>query len=562
MEVEDLFRLHTVEEIHEIERQAKLDITHKQEELRQLVGARYRDVIESADTIVAMQARARNLVDISDSLSSKFAALKQSLNKCSELKGIERPASRKASLSSGKTESFTDALRALMEAPEKIWRYLDNNRFLQATKCYISCRNIHNTLTERLRTASSSESQQLHQEEQQQHTAPSDWRAHVDLLPIASQQWDSIKAYPSYISQAAKRCLLRWGLPESEYIEALGALVVLEQLSTDKALELFLAHRAELIDSVIDQSQALSSSVEHTHLKDFEDSICGLLLSVKWTLLLIYVFFVDNSRETATAGSPVQPLLQSSLAVSSSGEPLATFTPIPLETLHSRCASWLASCEKKIHDAMHLLLGKFRNGQPLADLDKALDERLSQSQDESAYGVDSLGNSPLMWQKVCESLLRRDVNIQDMFYRPEWMARADSTIESSFSSLSFREALQSALAPLRENMLRKKTNSAFSSSSSQLTVYSDGKDILEPDARFRTEHLAFILSKSPVHIVGQSREEEAATATATAKVYKRRRRRSEADCRKASKQTPTSKCTSHIPMGTRQDRRFKGRFRY
>ena len=52
---EILFESRTVPEIRDVEARTRRDIEEKKEELRQLVGASYRDLIESADSILDMR---------------------------------------------------------------------------------------------------------------------------------------------------------------------------------------------------------------------------------------------------------------------------------------------------------------------------------------------------------------------------------------------------------------------------------------------------------------------------------------------------------------------------
>ena len=52
---EILFESRTVSEIRDVEARTRRDIEEKKEELRQLVGASYRDLIESADSILDMR---------------------------------------------------------------------------------------------------------------------------------------------------------------------------------------------------------------------------------------------------------------------------------------------------------------------------------------------------------------------------------------------------------------------------------------------------------------------------------------------------------------------------
>jgi hypothetical protein len=50
-----LFQQHTVDEIRQIERKTRMDIEKKKEDLRQMVGERYHELIDAADTITSMK---------------------------------------------------------------------------------------------------------------------------------------------------------------------------------------------------------------------------------------------------------------------------------------------------------------------------------------------------------------------------------------------------------------------------------------------------------------------------------------------------------------------------
>jgi len=61
-EAEALFETHTAAELREAERRLRAGIEQKREELRQMVGERYRDLIEAADTIAEMRLSAERLL--------------------------------------------------------------------------------------------------------------------------------------------------------------------------------------------------------------------------------------------------------------------------------------------------------------------------------------------------------------------------------------------------------------------------------------------------------------------------------------------------------------------
>ena len=56
-DLEVLFANQTIDEIEKLSQGLKHDIDQKREELRTMVGERYRDLMEAADTITQMKSR-------------------------------------------------------------------------------------------------------------------------------------------------------------------------------------------------------------------------------------------------------------------------------------------------------------------------------------------------------------------------------------------------------------------------------------------------------------------------------------------------------------------------
>jgi hypothetical protein len=58
----------SVEQARETRRKIEIECSQKQEELRELVGVRYKDFIEAADTIAAMGIKAQEILSIASTL--------------------------------------------------------------------------------------------------------------------------------------------------------------------------------------------------------------------------------------------------------------------------------------------------------------------------------------------------------------------------------------------------------------------------------------------------------------------------------------------------------------
>lgn len=86
---EGLFESRSVVDIREVETRMRKDIEEKKEELRQLVGASYRDLIESADSILdmkrsceAVEANISRMEDGFDALHRSVADVKSTQGDC------------------------------------------------------------------------------------------------------------------------------------------------------------------------------------------------------------------------------------------------------------------------------------------------------------------------------------------------------------------------------------------------------------------------------------------------------------------------------------------------
>lgn len=72
-----LFERYSTEEIRRVERKVRGEIEQKKEELRQMVGERYRDLIDAADTIGEMRQCSRSVVDSIRDMQQYCQTLKQ-----------------------------------------------------------------------------------------------------------------------------------------------------------------------------------------------------------------------------------------------------------------------------------------------------------------------------------------------------------------------------------------------------------------------------------------------------------------------------------------------------
>nr|XP_054775618.1 conserved oligomeric Golgi complex subunit 1-like [Lytechinus pictus] len=114
-----LFEKYTIEEIRKLEKETRDEIETKKEDLRQMVGERYRDLIEAADTITEMKNCSEKIVQSIQDMQKHCV----NLQKTHLTKGIGL--SPKKAVNSGSQSSGFYAIasqtKLLLDIPEKIW---------------------------------------------------------------------------------------------------------------------------------------------------------------------------------------------------------------------------------------------------------------------------------------------------------------------------------------------------------------------------------------------------------------------------------------------------------
>uniref|UniRef100_A0A8B9YYC0 Conserved oligomeric Golgi complex subunit 1 n=1 Tax=Bos mutus grunniens TaxID=30521 RepID=A0A8B9YYC0_BOSMU len=224
-----LFETHGAEEIRGLERQVRAEIEHKKEELRQMVGERYRDLIEAADTIGQMRRCAAGLVDAVRATDQYCARLRQAGSAAPRPPRDPQPQQP----SQEKFYSMAAQIKLLLEIPEKIWSSMEASRYLHATQLYLLCCYLHKLL--QLESSSSRHSPVL------------------SRFPILIRQVAAASHFRSTILHESKMLLKCQAVSDQAVAEALCSIMLLEESSPRQALTDFLLARKAAIQKLLNQ---------------------------------------------------------------------------------------------------------------------------------------------------------------------------------------------------------------------------------------------------------------------------------------------------------------------
>lgn len=144
-----VFQRCSVDEVRTRTAATREDIEHKKQELRRLVGTRYRDLIDSADSIIQMR-------DLSQQLFQRIRRIEDhcyTLTKRRNATQLQQSAEKEngPTISSQESEHrrkymLGKRIKLLVDTPEEIWSALDENQHLHATQLYLQAEKVHHEL--------------------------------------------------------------------------------------------------------------------------------------------------------------------------------------------------------------------------------------------------------------------------------------------------------------------------------------------------------------------------------------------------------------------------------
>ncbi|CAE6424629.1 unnamed protein product [Rhizoctonia solani] len=248
---DDMFVRYSVAEIRTIRSRLLLDADGKREELRQMVGERYRDLLHASTAITNMAGTSERVV----------ATLVDMRESCASILLLdESPRTRHRSLPNGKpTKAQEDAhlktlqtlsahLKLLLDSPEHLWRWLEKKQFLHAAWLFLLARTVYRKLS---KSAEDDESE----EEEATSGGDINWSRHgIDVMeqfPVASKQWEAIGQFRPQIVHKATQALRESNVSHRDTAETLIAILLLDALSASRTRNLFLSQRSKTLASLL-----------------------------------------------------------------------------------------------------------------------------------------------------------------------------------------------------------------------------------------------------------------------------------------------------------------------
>ncbi|KAJ4844214.1 Golgi transport complex subunit 1 [Turnera subulata] len=429
-DAESLFRTKPISEIRTVESSTRKQIDEKKEELRQLVGNRYRDLIDSADSIVNMKSSC-------ESISSNISSIHANIRSLSASPVSETP-KRFTNPDPARARIYGTACRVkyLVDTPENIWGCLDESMFLEAAGRYMRAKHVHRRLMNNAADAD----------------AAGD---HVKILsnfPLLQHQWQIVESFKAQISQRSRERLLDPGLGIGAYVDALAAVAVIDDLEPKQVLNLFLDSRKSWISQKLGMvggedgnvSGEVAVLVFCEALKVIQVSVGQvgeLFLRVLNDMPLFYKVILATPPASQLFGGIPNPEEEVKLWKSFREKLEAVMVLFEKEYIAKTCLSWLRECGGEIVSKINgkYLIDAITSGKELATAEKLIRETMDSKQvlEGSLEWLKSVFGSEieLPWSRIRELVLEDDSDLWDEIFEDAFVRRMKTIIDSGFEDL-------------------------------------------------------------------------------------------------------------------------------
>ncbi|KAA3464616.1 conserved oligomeric Golgi complex subunit 1-like [Gossypium australe] len=427
-DAESLFRAKPISEIRNVESATNKQIQDKKEELRQLVGTRYRDLIDSADSILQMKSA-------SESISSNISSIHHSIRSLS-ISVLEAPSPKLQTPPNPTTRlriyGIACRVKYLVDTPENIWGCLDESMFLEAAARYIRAKHVHSILM-----------------------LPDGDLDHNNILsnfPLLQHQWQIVESFKAQISQRSRERLLDRGLSVAAYADALAAVAVIDDLDPEQVLGLFLEARKNWILHTLTAFAGNGNATSSVAISAFCDvlniiqvtigQVGELFLHVMNDMPLFYKVILDSPPASQLFGGIPNPDEEVRLWKSFRDKLESVTVMLHKTFISSTCWSWVRDCGAQIISKINgrYLIDTIPSGQELRTAEKLIRLTMESKEvlQESLEWLKSVFGSDieLPWNRIRELVLEGDLDLWNEIFEDAFVRRMKMIIDSGFEDLT------------------------------------------------------------------------------------------------------------------------------
>ncbi|CAG8438754.1 10636_t:CDS:10 [Acaulospora colombiana] len=248
---DELFVKHSIPELRAYEKKTRSDIERKKQELRLMVGERYRDLTDAADSIVNMRhcalAIQKELHHMQDSCD--VDALKRTV---------------RTQINEDRKGTKAAQIKLLVDVPEQIWRSLESHKYLNASRLYLIAKLVYKNLQARNEDSTINVSA---------------------TFPVVQRQWDAVSHFKTQILQKAMQHLKVTDQSEQSLAETLCSIMLLDDVTMRDVFRMCIDTRTM---SLLQLLQTFGNNDTRSLTKKFKEMI-GIVRSTVYHVGMIFM---------------------------------------------------------------------------------------------------------------------------------------------------------------------------------------------------------------------------------------------------------------------------------
>ncbi|GAB6032443.1 Golgi transport complex subunit 1, variant 2 [Chamberlinius hualienensis] len=398
-----LFEKMTIGEIQEYEKNTRLEMEKLKEDLRVMVGERYRDLIEAADTIGDMKESVEKISIHVKNMQNFTTAVKSNLDDPSNANSLREDYDIKPYY------SIASEIKLLVDIPSKIWVCIESGDLLNAAQLYMFAQHVHTNL-------------ELELKEKNELSSP--------RFGIVSRQWTSIVQFKSFILNYCNEVIRSSGVEDQKVAKSICALLCLTDSTPRKLCSDFLVCKMNELEKILST---------HIRIANVKEQLALSINEVVETISLVYLIFCPTGNGESLLFNIVKTLTDKSRCdllnrVVPPGTVWFKYIPtlitgyyptlqlnsnsIPDEFLKETCEHWITSVKQVLNNGITRILSFINNVKGIASLQESVEETLLQI------------NTNETWINACIAFFGRELNIWEEFLSTIFIDRIKSVIEA------------------------------------------------------------------------------------------------------------------------------------
>ncbi|XP_059611184.1 conserved oligomeric Golgi complex subunit 1 [Phlebotomus argentipes] len=399
LDPDKLFQQHTVSEIEQVSKNLQNEIEKRRENLRTMVGERYRDLLKAADTINDMKGTSSSVLQRIEGILELSGKVKGNLKTSKEVQRRNDKGQR--ILVRSKYYGVVVQIHILTVLPEMIWTHLHHDEYFLAAQLFAFSRHISTDL-------------QLNDND-----------SVVRHFPVATRQWTALKPFLEIIRDHCFATLGRESLPAGVASKCLASLLLLESSNVDALLAVFIELRIKSFLNILAEDQ------ETEKPRKVKDKILTSLQLLNESCEVMFECFVSKDgllmreiRDLVEKEATISlikfdnpEVLKALPGIITEFKPQVSMSEIKAESFQRMTNSWLEKLNLATKTALKSLIDLISSVKVIHDIKR------------QAMAMEK----PRDWESICQKLyLPEDFAVYEYFYQKLLNERVKDIIETSW----------------------------------------------------------------------------------------------------------------------------------